>query len=161
MDSKKLQETLCVLANKLNQKKIHWVLGGSMLMYIKNIVSEVQDLDIMIDEKDKAIVQSILQQIGQPIDIISSDRFISKVFMKYLIKDVSVDVIGGFIISTKEQEYYFPLEPKDYETYLLNGETIYLDSLETWAEYYRLMGRESSYQKIIESVQAASEVLSK
>lgn len=45
-------QVLAKIARVLNQKKVVWSVGGSMLLYFKGITETVQDIDLMIEEKD-------------------------------------------------------------------------------------------------------------
>ena len=53
-------QVLAKIARVLNQKKVVWSVGGSMLLYFKGITETVQDIDLMIEEKDAETAKKAL-----------------------------------------------------------------------------------------------------
>ena len=43
-------QVLARIARLLNEEEILWAVGGSALLYLKEIVSDFHDLDLIIDE---------------------------------------------------------------------------------------------------------------
>lgn len=126
------------IANILNNHDINWALGGSMMLYLRGITDEFMDIDIIVLEDDFDVLESLL-----PADIVirtvgKKDNCHSHRFLPISLNDVDVDFIGGFMIGND----YFPLLEKDRQNYrMINGQKIYLHSIEEWLKYYQLMNR--------------------
>lgn len=131
-------DVLVDLATSLNQRHISWALGGSMMLFLRGIVDEFDDIDILVLEADFDVLESLL-----PDDIVirivsKKDNCHSHRFLPVSIDGIDIDFIGGFMIKNN----YFPLLEKDRQEYhVINGQKIYLHSLQEWLKYYQLMGR--------------------
>lgn len=137
--NKKL-EVLQKIANILNNNKIKWNLGTSCMLYLRGITKGFDDIDIMISEHDILKVMSLFQKF-QRFDRESSDQYKTKFFVEYKIDDVDIDFMSGFAIVNKGLEYHFPYVEKQYDIAFINDEKIYLESVEVWLHYYKLMNR--------------------
>lgn len=136
-------KVLSRIAQALNARSLTWAVGGSLLLYIKGIVSDFHDIDIMVAEADADAAQAVLSSLGGQLPVKPKDRYRSKRFLSFRIDGVDVDVIAGFTIIYEGEEHYFPLigeEIKDHAE--IDGTLIPLQSLGAWRRYYRLMGRD-------------------
>lgn len=142
---------LCKVAKELNANNIIWAMGGSLLLYFKEVTNEFNDIDIMIAESHVEKTKKILLSFGelQPKNL--NMQYKTKDFMEFNIEGVDFDVIGGLVIVNNNIEHYFPLEKKDIKDYIyLKGITIPLQSIKEWLTYYKLMNRTEKV-KIINS----------
>lgn len=144
------EQTLIQIAKEFNAQSISWALGGSMLLWYKGIVDQVQDLDIMILEENAEKVTSIFQTFGSilPPDNEANQECSSKVFIEAVINGIAVDIIGGFTIIADGETHYCPLQLDKIEHIHRNDTVIYLDSLEQWRLYYTWMKRDSRVSQI-------------
>ncbi len=130
------------IAQELNQNNITWNLGASCMLYLRDIVSEFNDIDLMIKEEDIIKVEKIMSKYGTPVKRVPTEKYKTKYFLEYDIDGVEIDIMGGFVIVNKDQEYSFPLKENDpFDEYMLHGVTIHLAKVETWYKYYSLMER--------------------
>ncbi|MCH1939938.1 nucleotidyltransferase domain-containing protein [Holdemania massiliensis] len=135
-------QVLARIARLLNEEEILWAVGGSALLYLKGIVSDFHDLDLMIDEHAEKQVRNLLAKIGTLHSATSSAQFHSRCFMEWTVDGAEIDIIGGLVIESEGHAYAFPLKPEEIEDYIqLEGEIIPLHSLTCWEQYYTLMGR--------------------
>lgn len=132
-------EAFKIVANKLNGKSVNWAVGASFLLYLKGIIQEFNDFDLMIDIKDIKPAQDIFEQLGQAKQETFNHHFKSDFFKTYLFDGIEFDIIAGFRI-INNQEYYFPFK-KATEHFDLDGIDVPLDSLSNWMYYYQLMNR--------------------
>ncbi len=143
-------KVLSKIAKNLNGQKIVWAVGASTLLYLKGVVNNFNDIDLMIEQKDRDTVKSILSKIGRARNTEKNKQYNSKAFFEFVVDGVDIDVIAGFVIKHQEKEYYFPLEKdKINETVVVENETIYLHDVDEWKKYYRLMNRQDKV-KVIE-----------
>lgn len=145
MMNKKLKlETLKEIARQFNEEGITWALGASMLMYFNGLLKDFEDIDIMVIEKDVAVVKDILLKMGNLQLSKKSNDFKTKVYLNFDINGVKIDVMAGFAIVTNEGVIDCSLKQEQITgVYNLDGIEIPLQSVELWLKYYELMGRKN------------------
>jgi len=137
------------LASALNEKEIKWAIGGSLLLKRYGIVKTVGDIDILVSERDIEKSQLALSQFTQIKEVISKEGFSSKLFQKYRIEGVEIDVMYGLTIQSTKGIYFYPFEEECVEEVELEGVNIYYSSLLEWRNAYSYMpGREEKLKKI-------------
>lgn len=142
MEIEKKLSVLKKIAEILNQNKITWAVGASLLLYLKGIVTDFQDIDIMVDEKDIPTVKRLLGEVGSPQRKSPNAQYRTKEFLEYVIDGVDLDIMAGFTIVTDHCQHYFPLTQESIQAYTtLDGIPIPLQSVAEWKTYYTLMGR--------------------
>lgn len=146
-------EILSLIAKNLNKEKITWAVGGSTLLYLKNISKTFDDIDIEVTEDGVSKVKQILLNLGQLQTQDLNKNFKTKYFYEFKIENVDVDVMAGLSIINNEIEYYFPLNKEDISDYIIiNNETIPLQSVLKWKQYYKLMNRHDKVKMIEEKI---------
>lgn len=135
-------QLLSTIANDFNKEGITWNLGASCMLYLREIVSEFNDIDIMVALEDIDKVQQLMSKYATPIKREPNEQYKTRYFLEYDIDGVEIDIMSGFVIVTKDNEYSFTLNKDDeYDIYKLKGVDIKLASVEEWYKYYSLMGR--------------------
>ncbi|MEI7883850.1 MAG: hypothetical protein WCI30_00695 [Clostridia bacterium] len=133
---------LSQIAKELNNRNLTWAIGASMLLYFKGIVSEFQDIDIMVTEDEIAIVKEVLLAFGKLQAPKPNVSYKTKHFLEFQVNGVDIDIMAGFVILNEDQEHHFPLKKEHIQDFTeLNGIRIPLQSLAEWRTYYQLMGR--------------------
>ncbi len=146
MDVKYKLAVLSKIATVFNENNVLWAVGASTLLYIKGIVDNFNDIDLMIDEKDVDKVTRLLLKLGELKENETSKLYKSKAFLEFCVDNVDVDVIAGFIIVNENTEHYFPLKSSDIQEIVkVNNANIHLHSVDEWEKYYLLMKR---YDKV-------------
>ncbi|MGM0379339.1 MAG: hypothetical protein ACQEQE_06300 [Bacillota bacterium] len=144
-------EVLKEIAKLFNEKDIRWAIGGSTLLYFYDILENPNDLDIIINPKDKNKVFNILDKLGESVESEPVKNYKTGVFKKYYIEDVEIDIIGDFYIKTKDGYYLHPFDQLDTTKKVIEGVTVYLDSLINWKKTYKMMGDPKKRVKLIEN----------
>ena len=137
-------QLLLKIAHRLNEARVEWALGASMLLYFKGITSDFYDIDLMVADCDVECVRTILSEMGEscPSDSIPNPMYRTKTFMEFLIDSVEVDVMANFEIVKDGKVYDCALRKEQIvEKMPLGTEIIPLQSPLLWCKYYRLMGR--------------------
>lgn len=138
---KEKTQVLTNIAKHLNKENIVWAVGASTMLYYRNIVTEFNDLDLLVSEEDALKVKEILMKMGT-LKKSTSGNCATKYFYEFIIDEVEVDVMAGFKIIKDDIIYDCSLKVEDIEdVVLVNGEEVPLDLLENWLYYYRLMDR--------------------
>lgn len=146
-------KVLSSLAILINQKNITWAIGGSVLLYIKGLVDDFNDIDILVIEEDVESLKEILLAHGQLINHSLNSKYQTKHFYEFVIDGVDIDIIAGFTIVDKEKAYYFPLKSDEILEFVeLNKVIIPLHSIQIWRIYYELMGRSEKVRIIDDHV---------
>lgn len=130
------------IAGILNQERICWAVGGSLLLYFKGITDEFHDIDLMVAEKDIARTGELLGMLGKKQERHPDSRFRTRHFLEYVIEGTEVDVMAGFVIVKDGAEYDGSLYPEQItDRYRLKHTDIPLQSVHLWKQYYALMER--------------------
>ena len=142
-------EVLRKIAKELNKENVTWAVGASVLLFFKGIVNEFHDIDIMFDEADAQKVKNILNKLGKHIPSLPNEMFKTKYFYEYIIDNVEIDAIGGFMVVKDGKDYDCSLIKKDItECINYEGVDIPLYSLERWKYFYYLINRTSKVKII-------------
>lgn len=150
-------QILSKIANSINQKKITWAIGGSVLLYIKGFVNNFNDIDIIVTEEDVKSLKDIMLVHGQLINHTPNAKYQTKHFYEFNIDGVDFDIISGFTIVNNDQLHYFPLDKKDITDLIkLDGNKIPLHSIKQWCLYYELMGRMEKVKLIDEKLKTVN-----
>ena len=142
-------KALITIAKQFNKAKITWNLGASCMLYLRTIVNDFNDIDIMISENDIDKVKEIMSKysINEKRDL--HPKYKTKTFLEYNIDGIDIDIMAGFIIIAKGVSHYFPLiSNENNEIFIIEETKIFLGSLETWLLYYNLMGRKDKAEII-------------
>ncbi len=142
----KLESTLAKIAKLLNDEKIMWNVGGSVLLSHFDLHESPHDIDIIVSKADSNKVEYILSGLGEMRDVEKSDVFQSDYYRKFIINGTEVDLIAGFKIKHAEGVYEYKPEfwgEKD------NDGVIYAQ-LEDWYVIYQLMPNGAKKAKKIE-----------
>ncbi len=138
---KKLQ-VLAAIGQKFNEAKVRWALGGSAMLYLKGIADDFNDLDIMIDARSRTTVEKILSAMGSARPADHSGHYQTKCFLEYEVREVEVDIIGGFVIVHNGKAHDCHLRKQDItDGTAVNGCHIPLQAVSCWHRYYQLMDR--------------------
>lgn len=136
----KLLLTLKDIAQVLNALEIEWAIGGSLLLFFKGIIDKPKDIDLMIKPNDSKLVFDALNEMG-PYDHGDPVKgYATKIFRKYTINSIEVDVIGGFVITKGSAPYEHPFSKESIEEIEILDWTVNLDNIENWLETYKKMG---------------------
>ena len=137
------------VAKELNNRKVTWAIGASMLLYFKGIVSDFHDIDILVKEEDIDQAKEALLSFGIMQSPNQSISYKTKQFMEFEVDGVEFDLMAGFVIINNDKEYYFALQNEDIKDFVeVRGVQIPLQSLEEWRMYYQLMGRDEKVRLI-------------
>ncbi len=137
------------MAKKLNQKKISWALGASLLLYLEGYEISVADIDIIVAEEDHEKLLEILAPY--PYTYMSSNpKYQTKHFYTVEVDGVDFDFMIGFRVRTKNELYVFP--HKVAKHIYIDETTIHLGSVSEWYLAYQAMDRDNKVTLIKEGI---------
>lgn len=137
-------ELLKKIAHRFNEVRIEWALGASLMLFLKGIVSEFHDIDLMVSVQDAERARAILSEMGElcPPNPNSNPMYQTETFLEFRIDSIEVDVMAGFAVVNEGKVIDCSLrENQITEKVLLGTEVIPLQAPLLWCNYYRLMGR--------------------
>ncbi len=135
-------DVLCHMAHTLNEKNITWNLGSSGMLFLRGIVKDFNDLDIMVANEDINQAIHIFDAMGKRCSSQSTDRYKTRYFYEYTIRDVDVDLMAELTIMAKDESHMFSIHRGEtFDWTMLGHEKIYLSSTKEWLNFYRQMNR--------------------
>lgn len=143
--------TLSYIGERLNNEKILWGVGASILLNHHGLVENPKDIDILVDIKDIEKLDLILKSIGTKKSREKTDTYSTEYFYEYVVNGFDVDVMAGLQInhSLGVFEYTFD-ESSISEFKKINRIDIPLTSLEDWYIIYQLIPGRDYKVKIIQ-----------
>lgn len=156
----KKTKVLRSIAKEFNQAGIRWALGGSMLLYFKEIANNVHDIDIMVFEDDVPKVVAAMKKLqAKPMPANPNSKYKTKWFLEYVLSGVDIDIMAGFAIVSHDRVVDCSFKPSQVmERFDLDGVAIPLQSVELWLKYYRLMGRDDKVDMIENSQKQSGQI---
>ena len=136
-------EVLYQVAKELNKNNISWAIGASVLLYLKGIVLEFNDLDIVLEVKDVEKTKTIFKDLNATL-YPSKDNsgYKTTCFLEYNLNGVDIDLMAGFKIELDGVVHDCSFKASDVKEYAkIKDVDIPLDDLNNWERYYLLMKR--------------------
>ncbi|MCT4661550.1 MAG: nucleotidyltransferase family protein [Tissierellales bacterium] len=135
-----LIDTLKKVGLALNEEKIRWGIGGSVLLFAHGIVDFPRDIDILVHQDDSKKAADILSTLGKLKERTPSDSCISDEFYEFSIGGIDVEIISGFTIKHDQGLYKYVFSKKSTPERLdLDHIEIPLMSLEDWYVIYQVL----------------------
>ena len=136
----KHETVLYKLAMKLNNAKIKWSLGGSLLLYYSGYDIIPHDIDLLVDELQKDLLEEAIQEFAYVLEG-KTPKYSTSYFYSLTIDNIDIDIMLGFKVNTLEDVYIYPFETQKIKTIYLKDEPIYLSDLDEWIIAYKKMNR--------------------
>jgi len=143
-------KVLIKLAKALNQLKITWAVGASMMLKLRDFDVDTHDIDIMVDQDDFELACTCLNDYGNEIVVDESKLFKTKYFKRYNCDGIELDIMSGMGIVHKTGlfDYQFKIEDID-KVFVIDTIKLPLCYVEDWYIFYHLMpNRYETIQKI-------------
>ena len=132
---KERKEVFCVLLEKFNSGKVNWAVGCSMNLFLRGVVDDFHDLDIIVDSESIPEIKKIMEELGAELVGTGGNGFCeSDIYLHYQLGREDVDIIAGFRVITFGTSYYYKydraeidmLEILDVEVPAISLEAMYL-----------------------------------
>ena len=131
---------LFTLFDELRKADVRWGLACSTNLFVRGIVDEFHDLDLIVDIKSIPKVEKIMKEQGAILKETGGNGYCeSDIYMHVQFGRVDVDVISGFRVVTfgTHFEYYF--NPEELQFIELEDKNIPLISMEALYLLYSMM----------------------
>ena len=151
-DRQKKLEVLAKLAADLNESDLIWAVGASAMLFLRGIVREFHDIDLLVCEEDVEKAKEILLRHGTLLPTQPDDRFGSHHFLEFDVDGVEIDLIAGFVVNSADgKQHVCPLQVEEVDACVdVFEQAIALHSLQVWYKYYTWMGRADRVKTIEE-----------
>lgn len=148
---KTIEEKLKVLskiAESFNKAKIHWAVGGSLLLYLKGYTDHFNDIDLLIYNDDAGRAKELMTELGQ-MRVLDRNSYRAEHFYIFDVDEVEVDIMGDYYVPKNGMEERIALEKDaEIEWMHLGSQLIPLDSVPMWRRHYDVMGRQGKVDMI-------------
>ena len=102
---------LADIARELNKEKITWAIGASLMLYLRGIVTQFHDIDIMVAECDAERAEQAICRIGKEQPRNGTAQYKTRYFIEFTVDGVDVDLMAGFVIVLDGTDHECPLLP--------------------------------------------------
>lgn len=144
--------TLSYIGKKLNDAKITWAVGASLLLNKFGFVDKPNDIDIFVSTEDIEKADKILKSIGEKKKWEKTSTYSTKYFYEYVINEFDVDVMSGFAVNHNHGVFRYIFDDNSISEFkLINGINIPFTSLEDWYVIYQLIPNREAKVEIIEN----------
>ena len=134
------KEALFTLYDELNKADIRWGLECSTNLFIRGIVDEFHDLDLLVDIKSIPKIEEIMGKLGAILKETGGNGYCeSDMYMHFQFGRIDVDVISGFRLVTFGTHFEYYLNPEELQYMHLEGRNIPLVSMEALYLLYSMM----------------------
>ena len=141
-------KVLSLLA-QLNDSKMQYAIGGSMMLKLRSFNVVPKDIDIMVSESDFQDVVDLFQSVAIQVNKASHSPFKTKNFTTFMLDDVSIDLMAGFAYEHSEGIYCAIFDSLSIPDWIkIEGVMLPLMSLEEWYVLYSIMNRHEQVKLI-------------
>jgi hypothetical protein len=145
-------DTLSCIGKKLDDGKVVWGVGASILLNHYGLIDKPNDIDILVDSDDIEKVDIILKSIGERKVSEKKDIYSTKYFYEYVVNGFDVDVMAGLSINHDIGTFTYIFDQSSIsEIKEINGVNIPLTSLEDWYVIYQLIPKREEKAQMIET----------
>src|SRR5690554_6033123 len=93
---KKKLDTLKKIAELFKSHHISYMVGGSLMLYLRGYTENFNDIDILIDEKDYDQAYGLIEKIGQIKPTPLNTQFITKKYQTFDLDGTLLDLMAEF-----------------------------------------------------------------
>lgn len=134
------KETLFKIALEFEKANIRWGLGCSTNLFLRGIVDEFHDLDLIVEIEDIPYIKNIMENMEGVLKATGGNGFCeSNIYMHYQLNRVDVDIISGFRVVTFGTEFLYNFNIEEIENIKINNIHIPLISVEALYVLYCMM----------------------
>ncbi len=140
MEYQERKITLEKIFDQFDSKGVNWGLACSMNLFLRGIVDEFHDLDIIVNSKDISTVKEIMEQNGAILVETGGNGFCeSETYLHYQFGRVDIDIIAGFQLITFGTNFIYHFCKEELEYVNVETRKIPLISMEAMYLLYSMM----------------------
>lgn len=147
------KECFLMLFEELLKEEIGWGVACSMNLFLRGIVDDFHDLDLIVDIKDINKIKKIMKRNGAKLVATGGNGYCeSETYLHYQLGRTDIDVISGFQILTFGTNYIYNFNSKELDYVKIDGIKVPLISIEAlYILYYMMEGwqKKRRYKRIL------------
>ena len=133
-------DTFFKLFNEFDAAGVRWALACSMNLFLRGIVDEFHDLDLLVEIKDIPKVKEIMKKCDAVFVATGGNGFCeSDIYLHYQFGRVDIDIISGFRIVTFGTYFLYEYSEEEIDYILVENKKIPLVSMEALYILYSMM----------------------
>lgn len=137
---KERKEALFNLTEEFNRSGIRWGVACSMNLFLRGIVDEFHDLDLIVEEEDIPKIKSVMEKLGGILKATGGNGYCeSNCYMHYQLRRVDIDIISGFRIITFGTKFLYNYNESEIEFIKVEENEIPLIPVEALYLLYAMM----------------------
>ena len=110
------KEVLLKIVDEFSKGNISWGLGCSANLFLRGIVDEFHDYDLIVDAKDVPKAKKIMENLKAKFIGTGGNGFCeSDQYWHYQLGIVDIEIISGFRVRTYGSEYVYSYNPKEID----------------------------------------------
>lgn len=110
------RELLYKIVMEFEKAEITWAVGCSFSLFLRGIVDDFHDFDILVTNEDVENAKRIMKEIGASLIAVGGNGFCnSDDYSHWQINNCDIDVIAGFRVDTFGNSLYVPIRPEIIE----------------------------------------------
>lgn len=142
------KDCLFKLLKEFDKKEVIYGMGCSFNLFLRGIVDEFHDFDIIISKNSVSKVKGIMKALGATLVATGGNGYCeSDVYLHYQLGRVDVDIISGFRVLTYNTQIYYAIDSSEMEYCTIYEESpIYIPLLPLevlYCLYYMMEGWQS------------------
>ncbi|MFA5006296.1 MAG: hypothetical protein WC509_02370 [Candidatus Izemoplasmatales bacterium] len=132
--------TIEKVGKALNESKIRWAIGGSVLLQANGFAVEPNDLDVIFEARDTEEALEVFESLGAKHASDPSYHYQSYSFTELIVGAIEVDLMAGLKIIRDRTPYLYPFDASTpLEVREIGGVAVPFMSLDDWLVLYYLM----------------------
>ena len=134
------REVFFRIIKHFSEREVGWAVGCSMNLFLRGVVDDFHDLDLIVDIKSVDEVKKTMDELGAKLIATGGNGYCeSDIYLHYQLGRVDVDVISGFRVLTFGTSYYYEFAQDEIDVIEVEGISIPLISLEAMYVLYFMM----------------------
>lgn len=107
---------LLKLLKNFEEKEVIYGVGCSFNLFLRGIVDEFHDFDLIVEKESISTVKQIMENLGAKLVATGGNGYCeSDVYLHYQLGRVDVDIISGFRVLTYNTKIYYAINPSEIE----------------------------------------------
>ena len=141
-------KVLKIVAQKLEQAKVAWVLIGSTSLALQGVAIEPKDIDILTDKRSALKINQLFKKYQVRLVVFSQTDLFQSFFGEFKIKGIKIEVMGELkeMIKNDWQDQSYRL--KNPSLIELEGTKIPVSSLKDQLRAYQFLGRPKDGERV-------------
>lgn len=137
-----LNEVLGKVVSTFNDNNVRFGVGASLLLKAYDIISDVNDIDIIVHPDDINKASEIMDSLGYKKEVLGHVSYKTEHFLEYCIDGIDFDIMSNMAMTSDTGVYVYPFKEEELTYRDIFGCTgLPLLSLENWYVAYMMIGR--------------------